>query len=96
MGEILLVGNVRRAGVFSRQRSAEFYPLHKNAITRAFIYIFITRTAAKVSFQTLVGSTHALMSSVHELYKEPWGAALMFPFLRFLSMADITAWKYIS
>lgn len=61
-----------------------------------YSHIFITRTAAKVSFQTLVGSTHALMSSVHELYKEPWGAALMFPFLRFLSMADITAWKYIS
>ena len=62
-----------------------------------YSHIFITRTAAELSFhQRLAGSTHTLMSSMHELYKEPWGAALMFPFLCFLSVADITAWKYVS
>lgn len=61
-----------------------------------YSHILLTRAVAKVSFQTLVGFTCTLMSSVHELYKEPWGAALMFPFLCFLSVVDITDWKCVS
>lgn len=83
---------------FQESAQQNFIPSRKHYRQSLHLYshIFITRAVAEVSFQTLVGSTHAMMSNMHELYKEPWGATLMFPFLCFLSMADITDWKYVS
>lgn len=92
-GEILLVGNVRRAGVFSRQHSAEFYPLHESAMARAFfsIHIFSSQEQRRKFPSTRWWVPHtrwcpACMSFIRNL----GGAALMFPFLCFLSVADIT------
>lgn len=71
MRERELVGNMRRAGVFSRRCSAEFYPLHKNAIARAFFrFACFHHKNSGGSFLPRVGG---LMSSMQKLYKEPWG-----------------------
>lgn len=58
-GEILLVGNVRRAGVFSRQHSAEFYLLHETPSPESsFTFTYFHHKNSDGSFLPNVGGFH--------------------------------------
>lgn len=58
-GEILLVGNVRHAGVFSRERSAEFYPFTKTLSPEpSFIFPYFHHKSSGGSLLPNVGGFH--------------------------------------
>lgn len=83
---------MRCAGVFQDSAKQNSILLPKTPSSKTFLCITVTEV--EVSFQASAFSTaQELLSSVPELYKKPWGVALMFPSLCFLGVADITGWK---